>query len=120
VALTADLDTRLRELAASESIEVRENGARVATFSVLSWELRGAPGKPLLRLWSEQHNLTRRVLAIADYSDRRLSLTVERFGRLKPGRLEFVRVDYTRSERDLAREEFCARLSRILIRAVSG
>jgi hypothetical protein len=86
----------------------------VATFSTLSWELRGAPAKPLLRLWSEQHNLTRRVLAIADHSDERLALAVERFGRLKPGRLEFARVDFTRSPKDVSREEFCARLSRIL------
>jgi hypothetical protein len=114
VELTADLEACLRELAASESIEVRENGARVATFSALSWELRGAPAKPLLRLWSEQYNFTRRVLAIADHSDQGLALAVERFGRLKPGRLEFVRVDFARSARDISREEFCARLSRIL------
>lgn len=83
-------------------------------FDALSWELRGAPAKPLLRLWSEQCNLTRRVLAIADHSDQRLALAVERFGRMKPGRLEFLRVDFTRSARDLSREEFCARLGRIL------
>jgi hypothetical protein len=114
VELAADLDACLRSLAASESVEVRENGARVATFNALSWELRGAPAKPLLRLWSEQYNLTRRVLAIADHSDEHLSLAVERFGRLKPGRLEFVRVDFARSDRDISREEFCARLGRIL------
>ena len=114
MALTTDLEASLRELASSEAVEVRENGARVATFSALSWELRGTPAKPLLRLWSEQHNLTRRVLAIADHSDERLALAVERFGRLKPGRLEFVRVDFARSPRDVSREEFCARLGRIL------
>jgi hypothetical protein len=114
VALTTDLEASLRELASSEAVEVRENGTRVATFSALSWELRGAPAKPLLRLWSEQHNLTRRVLAIADHSDERLALAVERFGRLKPSRLEFVRVDFARSPRDVSREEFCARLGRIL------
>jgi len=114
VELTTDLEACLRALAASESVEVRENGARVATFSALSWELRGTQAKPLLRLWSEQCNLTRRVLAIADHSDERLALAVERFGRLKPGRLEFVRVDFARSSRDISREEFCARLGRIL------
>jgi hypothetical protein len=39
---------------------------------------------------------------------------VERFGRLKPGRLEFVRDDFARSNRDISREEFCARRGRIL------
>ena len=85
----------------------------MATFRALSWELRGAPAKPLLRLWSEQHNLTRLVLAIADHSDERLALAVERFGRLKLGRLEFVRVDFA-APRDVSREEFCARLGRFL------
>jgi len=81
----------------------------VATFSTLSWELRGAPAKPLLRLWSEQHNLTRRVLAIADHSDERLALAVERFGRLKPGRLEFVRVElHTLPQGCVPRRILCA------------
>jgi hypothetical protein len=110
----ADLEACLREIAASSPIEVRENGARVATLDELSWELRGAPAKPLLRLWSEQCNLTRRVLAIADHSEQRLALAVERFGRAKPGRLEFLRVEFVRSARDVFREEFCARLGRIL------
>jgi hypothetical protein len=114
VELTADLDACLREFAGSESVEVLENGARVATFNGLSWELRGAPAKPLLRLWSDQYDLTRRVLGIADHSEQRLALAIERFGRMKPGRLEFVRVEYTRSVRDVSREEFCGRLTRIL------
>ena len=109
MALTTDLEASLRELASSEAVEVRENGARVATFSALSWELRGAPAKPLLRLWSEQHNLTRQVLAIADHSDERLALAVERFGRLKPGRLEFVRVElHTLPQGCVPRRILCA------------
>jgi hypothetical protein len=95
-------------------VEVRENGTRVAPFAGLSWEVRGAADKPLLHLWSEQCNLTRRVLAITDHSEQRLALAVERFGRHKPDRLEFVRVEFDRSARDLSREEFCARLRRIL------
>jgi hypothetical protein len=71
-------------------VEVRENRTRVATFSALSGERRGTPAKPLLRLWPDQHNLTRRVLAIADHSEQPLALAAERFGRLKPSRLESV------------------------------
>ena len=43
-------------------MEVRENGGRVAPLSALSWEIRGSGQKPLLHLWSEQYNLTRRIL----------------------------------------------------------
>lgn len=56
--------------------------------------MRGDEGKPLLHLWAENCNVTRRVLAIADQSDARLALAVERFGRVKPERLEMVRLEF--------------------------
>jgi hypothetical protein len=90
--------------------ELCENGGRLAPLSKLSWEVRGADDKPLLHIWSEQYNLTRRVIAITDHSDARLVLAVERFGRSGPDRLEFVRIDFERSARELSREEFCERL----------
>jgi hypothetical protein len=81
VELGIELEASLREFATASSVEVRENGSRVAPLAGFSWEIRGASAKPLLHLWSEQHNLTRRVLAITDHSDQRLALAVERFGR---------------------------------------
>jgi hypothetical protein len=107
VELSSELEANLRELAAAGPVELRENGARVAPLSTLSWEVRGNSAKPLLHLWSAQHNLTRRVLAITDQSEERLALAVERFGRSRPDRLEFVRVSVDRSARDLDRDEFC-------------
>jgi len=107
VELSSELEANLRELAAAGPVELRENGARVAPLSSLSWEVRGTGSRPLLHLWSAQHNLTRRVLAITDQSEERLSLAVERFGRSRPGRLEFVRVCVERSARDLDRDDFC-------------
>ncbi len=112
--LSAELLACLKEFTADGAIEIRENGGRVAPFSGLSWEVRGAAEKPLLHLWSENYNLTRRVLAITDHSDQRLALAVERFGRAKPGRLEFIRMEYERNLRDLSREEFCAGLGHLL------
>ena len=112
--LANELKGSLREFSARGAVEVRENGSRVASLAVLSWEVRSAGEKPLLHLWSEQYNLTRRVLAITDHSDERLALAVERFGRAKPERLEFILVGFERSQRELSREEFCARLSRVL------
>ncbi|MGB7282020.1 MAG: hypothetical protein WBE13_07155 [Candidatus Acidiferrum sp.] len=112
--LSAELEACLKEFTSDGIIEIRENGGRVAPFSGLSWEIRGAAEKPLLHLWSENYNLTRRVLAIADHSDQRLALAVERFGRSKPDRLEFIRVEFERGLHDLSREAFCDFLRHLL------
>jgi hypothetical protein len=54
--------------------------------------------------------LTRRVLAITDHSEQRLALAVECFGRSKPDRLEFLRIEFDRSER---REAFAQSIHRL-------
>jgi hypothetical protein len=114
VEFSAELQASLQEFVSSGVVEVRESDGRVAPFSGMSWEVRGSGAKPLLHLWSGQFNLTRRVLAITDHSEQRLALAVERFGRSKPDRLEFIRRDYERSARELSREEFRARLAQLL------
>ena len=111
--MASELEACLREFAAAGPAELRENGTRVAPLSVLSWEVRGQGEKPLLHLWSENHNLTRRVLAITDHSELRLALAVERFGCAKPDRLEFLRLEFDRSERDLSRESFAQSIRRL-------
>lgn len=80
----------------------------------MSWEVRGVGEKPLLHLWSEQFNLTRRVLAITDHAEHRLALAVERFGRAKPDGLEFIRREFERRAREVSREEFRDRLKHLL------
>jgi hypothetical protein len=114
VEFAAELQASLQEFIASGIVEVRENGGRVAPFSGMSWEVRGDGEKPLLHLWSEQFNLTRRVLAITDHSEHRLALAVERFGRNRPDRLEFIRREFERGARELSHEEFRNRLSHLL------
>ena len=64
--LAEELQASLRELSSAPSVEVLENGGRLAVLGTLSWEVRGARQKPLLHLWSDPHSLTRRVLAITD------------------------------------------------------
>ncbi|HEX3544435.1 MAG TPA: hypothetical protein VHT31_07910 [Candidatus Acidoferrum sp.] len=96
-----ELEASLREFASAGAAELCENGGRLAPLSKLSWEVRGPDDKPLLHIWSEQYNLTRRVIAITDHSDARLVLAVERFGRLYRGQAErwlelLVRNDVTR------------------------
>jgi len=114
VEFAAELQASLKEFTASGIVEVRENGGRIAPFSGMFWEVRGDGEKPLLHLWSEHFNLTRRVLAITDHSEHRLALAVERFGRTKPDRLKFLRREFERSARELSREEFRDRLTHLL------
>ncbi len=112
--LAEELRACLRDLSAGGTIEIRENGGRVPSGAPLSWEVRGAPAKPLLHLWSENCNVTRRVLAITDQTEGRVALAVECFGRTKPQRLEIIRLGYERDAKGLSREEFCEQLRRIL------
>lgn len=114
MALARELEATLREFAASAPVEVRENGGRVAPLAALSGEVRGAAERPLLHLWSSEYNLTRRVLTITDHSEQHLILAVECFGRSKPDRLEFVRMNFDRPLRDNVRHAFCGQLRRIL------
>jgi hypothetical protein len=114
VEFAAALQARLPEFTASGIVEVRENGGCVAPFSGMSSEVRGDGEKPLLPLWSEPLNRTRRVLAITDDSEQRLALAVERFGRSKPDGLAFIRREAERSARELSRQEFRDRLSHLL------
>jgi hypothetical protein len=114
VEFAAELQASLQEFIASGIVEVRENGGRIAPFSGMSWEVRGDREKPLLHLWSEQFNLTRRVLAITDHSEHRMALAVERFGSKRPDRLEFIRREFERGARELSDEEFRNRLSHLL------
>jgi hypothetical protein len=85
------LPASLQEFTASGVVELRENGGSVTPFSGMSWEVRGSGEKPLLHLWSEQFNLTRRVLAITDHSEHRL---------------EFIRREFERDAHELSRQEF--------------
>jgi hypothetical protein len=112
--LGEQLRASLENFLVSGTIEIREGGGCVTSCEPLSWEVRGSLEKPLLHLWSDNCNLTRRVLSIAAKSDDRLALAVEQFGRSKPARMEIVRLAYSRSARQLSREEFCVQLRRIL------
>jgi len=95
-------------------VEIRDASGRVMPSAPLSWEVRGSEAKPLLHLWAENCNLTRRVVGILDESDERVALAVERFGRSRPDRMELVRINFQRPAKVISREDFCDRLRRIL------
>ena len=109
-----ELDRALSEMAAFETVEIREDGQWLAGFSALNYELRRSGKTALVHLWSSERNLTRRILRVREQSPLRIVLEVQRFGRPNAARLEFVRTDSQRPEGRITREEFRARFNRFL------
>jgi len=110
----AGLQSELDGLAAYGAIEVREDGEWLAELAGLHYEVHLEGKIPLLHLWSEERNLTRRLLHVRERSTSCIVLEVQRFGKSKPGRLEFVSRDDLRAANRVTREQFRARLGRIL------
>jgi len=110
----AQLEQALAELLASGKVEVRENGQWLAALSSAHYEVRSEGRYTLIHLWSEDRNLVRRVLRVAEQSAGRIALEVQRFGRSKPDTLEFVCADSDRSANRLARGKFCSRFRQLL------
>jgi hypothetical protein len=110
----AELDRALDAMASSGSAEIREDGQWLAELTGLHCEFRAEGKNPLVHLWSDERNLTRRILRVREQSQDRIILEVQRFGRTKPGRLEFLRTDSPRPSARVAREQFRARFERFL------
>jgi hypothetical protein len=110
----AELGRVLDAMAATGKGEVREDGEWLAELAGLRCELHSKGNTPLVHLWSGERNLTRRVLRIREQSEERIVLEIQRFGRAKPGRLEFLRTDSRRPVGRITREQFRARLRRFL------
>lgn len=110
----AALDRALGDFAESGCVEVREDGQWLAELASLQCEINRKGKQALVHLWSDERNLTRRVLRVKERSEDRIILEVQRFGRAKPGRLEFLRTDSPRAAGRITREQFRARFERIL------
>lgn len=109
-----ELDRALEAMAASGHAEVREDGEWLAELAGLHCELRTQGKHSLVHLWSEERSLTRRVLRIREQAEDRIVLEVQRFGRARPSRIEFLRTDSPRPAGRIFREHFRARFQRIL------
>lgn len=110
----AELDRALEAMAASGHAEVREDGEWLAELAGLRCELRSQGKNSLVHLWSGERSLTRRLLRVREQSEDRIVLEVQRFGRARPSRIEFLRTDSPRSAGRITREQFRARFQRIL------
>ena len=125
--LAAVLTKELERLRAAGRLEVREDGAWLASLERFRYEFRQRGDVVLLHLWSEQSSLVRRVLRIAEPAAREgteasgpptdpeaLILEVTRFGCKIPSRFEFAAVGMKRSPLRIAREQFRARFRHLL------
>ncbi len=108
------LEDALAELVASGPVEIHENGQWLAGLSALRYEVQRQGANTLIHLWSEERNLVRRVLRVAEQSGHRIVLEVQRFGRSKPDTLEFLSSERNRSDNQLTREKFRARFRQLL------
>src|SRR6202022_187012 len=88
-----DLEHALAGLLAAGNIEVHEDGEWLAELAGLHCELRRDGKHRIIHFWSEDRNLVRRILRVAQCTPERVTLEIQRFGRAKPGRLELLRAD---------------------------
>ncbi|HEY6904157.1 MAG TPA: hypothetical protein VI216_07595 [Candidatus Acidoferrales bacterium] len=109
-----ELSHALDGITASGTAEIREDGEWLAELAAPHCELHLQGKNPLVHLWSDKRNLTRRVLRVRERSEDRIVLEVQRFGRATPSRLEVVRAQSPRPAKRVTREQFCAGLTRTL------
>ncbi len=106
----------MERLLGAGPVQVRENGAWLATLEGFRYKVRGGKQTPLLHLWSSETDLVLRVLQIADESPGELALDVLRLGRAKMDRLEFAASPGAYRPGREAREKFRARFHDLLAR----
>ncbi|HWQ03434.1 MAG TPA: hypothetical protein VNL38_03045, partial [Candidatus Nitrosotenuis sp.] len=111
--LAAEIEASLLQLRAQGEVEISEDSSPLPEFAAFQFQVREEPRGAFVHLWNEERNLVRRVLAVQENSASCLALDVSRFGRNKPGRLEFVLRDAARAPQRLSREKFRARLERL-------
>ncbi len=109
-----NLERALQELARAGSVEVHEDGEWLAELTGMHCELHRQGKSHLVHLWSEDRNLVRKILRVAEITPGHLALEVQRFGRPRPGTLEFLRTDVPRPVGRLNRGKFRARFRRML------
>ena len=109
-----DLSRSLAAMHSAGNVEVSEDGERLAELAQFQFEVRQQGNATFVHLWSDERNLVRRVLRVAEEAAGRLVLEVQRFGKTKPGRLEFTSAAGRPAGR-ASREKFRARFRRLLL-----
>jgi hypothetical protein len=124
ITMTATTEIRanaLAELLASyldseENLQVVEDDVVLFRLEDSRYSISESNGKCLLHLWSEERNTVRRVLDV-EQKNGILRLSVQRFGKIQPSVLEFLRAGDSRtaSARKAARAQYTKLLQRVLL-----
>ena len=109
-----ELSRALAALREQGQVEVREDGELLAGLVDPESEVREQSGRLLLNLWSGDATLVRRIEAVLARSQGRLELAVQKFGKARPGRLEFRSRDVPLDPARVTREQFRARFRELL------
>ncbi|MFZ0213777.1 MAG: hypothetical protein WBE20_12100 [Candidatus Acidiferrales bacterium] len=110
----SNLEQALEQLTASGAVEVHEDGEWLAALDGFRSEVRPQGKQALIHLWSSESNLVRRIVRIAACKPSHIQLEVQRFGRAKPSRLEFLGLEGKRPAARITREQFRVRFNRML------
>lgn len=104
-------------LQAHTAAAILEHGTVLFDMRSAQWSLNTDHNRCTLHLWSEERNLTRRVLS-AEARGTNLRLSVQRFGQPKPTTLDLVAKQERRlaTTRDAARRLYLRTLERVLVR----
>src|ERR1700690_1666416 len=87
------------------------NGSRTSLRYVLKFAARE---KTPWSIFGQPSDLTRRVLCVKELSNEHILLDVQRLGRARPGRLEFLCAGAPRPAGRISREQFCTNIRLIL------
>ena len=109
-----ELELALGRLTESGAVEVHEDGEWLAELDGFRWEVRRRGKQALIHLWSAETNLVRTIQRIAATESGRIELEVQRFGKAKPARLDFLQNATPRAAARISREQFRARFGRML------
>ncbi len=111
----AELEQALARVMACGPVEVYEGGQLLPRLDGFRYEVRARGADTLLHLWSDDANLVRRVVGVAESAEGHLALDVMPFGRSNPARLEFLCPQRPRAAKRLSREKFRARFRQFLV-----
>src|SRR5579875_498504 len=109
-----NLERVLSALTQSGSVEVHEDGKWLASLNGFRSELRSQGSHTIVHLWSSEANLVRRIVRVVSCQPHHLQIEVQKFGAGKPGRLEFISRERSRSAARVSREQFKQRFERML------
>lgn len=108
------LERALGQLTESGTVEVHEDGEWLAGLEGFRWEVRRKGKQALIHLWSTETNLVRTIQRVTAAEAGRIQLEVQRFGRAKPARLDFLQNVTPRAAARVTREQFRVRFERML------